>query len=61
MVASDYGVRYCVKTPIRTSPLRAPGGSEAKIQELIQSAHPIRYQEVLRMPLETFPQSCTPS
>jgi hypothetical protein len=49
-VAGDYAGRYCAKIPCRISPLRG----EAYIQELLSQAHPQRFQEVLRMPVNTF-------
>jgi hypothetical protein len=49
-VAGDYGARYCIKIPCRTSSL----GGEARIQELLSQAHPRRFQEVLQMPFDTF-------
>ena len=49
-IAGDYGARYCIKIPCRTSSL----GGEAWIQELISQVHPCRFQEVLRMPFDTF-------
>lgn len=49
-VAGDYGARYCIKILCRTSSL----SGEAWIQELISQAHPRRFQEVLRMPFDTF-------
>ena len=50
LVAGDYRGRYCIKIPCRTSSL----GGEARIQELLSQAHPRRFQEVLRMPFDTF-------
>jgi len=49
-VAGDYGARYCIKIPCCTSSL----SGEARIQELLSQAHPRRFQEVLRMPFNTF-------
>ena len=47
---SEYTSKQFCKTPCRTSPL----SGEEYIQKVVQTAHPRRCLEVLRMPLEVF-------
>jgi hypothetical protein len=49
-VTGDYAARYCIKIPCRISPLRG----EVYIQGLLSQAHPRRFQEILRMLVNTF-------